>query len=122
MAAFFAGLLLIPLLLGLTQFVAQPGSVRGQEQPGPIVSPVGSGWSLLVNLGPRLDPAALLEFLQPRMAHFMIPRYLRVVDELPKTPTNKVQKHLLRDEGVTADTWDREAAGIRIRRERLTGA
>ena len=27
---------------------------------------------------------------------------------LPKTPTQKVQKHLLRSEGITADTWDRE--------------
>jgi hypothetical protein len=25
----------------------------------------------------------------------------------------------LRDEGVTAETWDREAAGIRVRRERF---
>ena len=35
------------------------------------------------------------------------------------TPTQKVQKHLLRDQGLTPDTWDREAAGIRIRRDRL---
>ncbi len=72
--------------------------------------------------GATLDPVELLEFLRPRMAHFMIPRYLRVVEDLPKTLTNKVQKHLLRDEGVTADTWDREAAGIRIRRDRIGGA
>ena len=55
------------------------------------------------------------------MAHFMIPRYVRVMDELPKTPTSKVQKHLLKDEGVTSDTWDREAAGIKIRREKIGG-
>jgi carnitine-CoA ligase len=53
------------------------------------------------------------------MAHFMVPRYVRVVDELPKTPTQKVQKHLLRTEGVTADTWDRAAAGIQVKRERI---
>ena len=64
----------------------------------------------------------MVEFLVPRMAHFMIPRYVRVVDDLPKTPTNKVQKHLLRDEAVTEDTWDREAAGIRFRRERLSSS
>jgi crotonobetaine/carnitine-CoA ligase len=34
------------------------------------------------------------------MAHCMVPRYVRVVDELPKTPSQKVQKHLLRTEGV----------------------
>ncbi len=35
------------------------------------------------------------------------------------TPTEKVQKHLLRADGITADTWDREAAGIVLKRERL---
>jgi crotonobetaine/carnitine-CoA ligase len=53
------------------------------------------------------------------MAHFMVPRYVRVVAELPKTPTQKVQKHLVRAEGVTADTWDRAAAGIEVKRERI---
>ena len=52
--------------------------------------------------------------------YFAVPRYVRVVSELPKTPTQKVQKNILRGEGVTADTWDREAAGIRVRREKLT--
>jgi crotonobetaine/carnitine-CoA ligase len=69
--------------------------------------------------GRRIDPAALLAFLRPRMAHFMLPRYVRIADELPKTPTAKVQKAELRRDGVTRDTWDREAAGISIRAERL---
>ncbi len=57
--------------------------------------------------GATLDHAALLDFLQPRMAAFMIPRYVRVMDELPLTPTQKIEKHVLRTQGVTADTWDR---------------
>jgi crotonobetaine/carnitine-CoA ligase len=69
--------------------------------------------------GASLDPAELIRFLLPRMAHFMVPRYVRVVPELPKTPTQKVQKHLVRFEGVTADTWDRVAAGIEVKRERI---
>jgi crotonobetaine/carnitine-CoA ligase len=69
--------------------------------------------------GAELDPVELLQFLRPRMAHFMVPRYVRVIAELPKTPTQKVQKHLLRSEGVTADTWDRAAAGIEVKRERI---
>jgi crotonobetaine/carnitine-CoA ligase len=70
--------------------------------------------------GRRIDPAQLLAFLRPRMAHFMLPRYVRLADELPKTPTAKVQKAELRRDGITPDTWDREAAGITIRAERLT--
>lgn len=62
------------------------------------------------------DPAALLAFLQGRLPHFMIPRYVRCIAEMPRTPTQKIQKNVLRDDGVTPDTWDREQAGIRIRR------
>jgi crotonobetaine/carnitine-CoA ligase len=72
--------------------------------------------------GRRVDPAALIEFLRPRLAHFMVPRFIRFVEGLPMTPTQKVQKHLLRDAGVTPDTWDREVAGIHIRRDRLEAA
>ena len=70
--------------------------------------------------GRTIDPVDLIEFLVPQMAHFMVPRYVRFMDALPKTPTNKVQKTRLREEGVTDDTWDREAAGIRLKRERLS--
>ena len=69
--------------------------------------------------GTVIDEAELLGFLIPRMAHFMVPRYLRILPELPKTPTNKVQKLELRRQGITSDTWDRERAGISVRRERL---
>lgn len=69
--------------------------------------------------GATIDPGELLGFLQPRMAHFMLPRYIRVIEALPRTPTQKVEKHLLRSAGITHDTWDREAAGIVIRRQKL---
>ncbi|WP_213879384.1 AMP-binding protein [Pseudomonas sp. dw_358] len=67
--------------------------------------------------GMSVDPIDLIDFLKPRMAHFMVPRYIRIVPALPRTPTAKIRKHALRDDGITADTWDREAAGIYIRRE-----
>jgi len=35
---------------------------------------------------------------------------------LPKTPTQKVQKARLREAALTPGTWDREAAGYRLRR------
>lgn len=66
--------------------------------------------------GQPLDPAEIIAHLVPRMAHHMVPRYIRIVDGLPKTPTAKVEKHVLRAQGLTADTWDRERAGIKIRR------
>ena len=69
--------------------------------------------------GRSIDPVQLIHFLRDRLAYFMIPRYIRVLDELPKTPSSKVLKTELRAQGITADTWDREAAGIVIRRDRI---
>jgi len=73
------------------------------------------------NAGHVVDPRALLRFLAPRMPGFMLPRYIRVVDEMPKTPTAKIEKHRLRAEGITADTWDREAHGILVRGGQVAG-
>lgn len=69
--------------------------------------------------GHEVDFEELVEFLVPRVAYFMVPRYWRVMDEMPMTPTEKIRKVVLRDEGVTEDTWDREAAGIVLRAERI---
>ncbi len=69
--------------------------------------------------GQAVEPAALVEFLRGRMAHFMVPRYIRCMAGLPRTPTNKVQKAELRQAGLTSDTFDREAAGVVLKRERF---
>jgi carnitine-CoA ligase len=66
--------------------------------------------------GQAPDPVAYTHWMAERMPYFMVPRYIRFVDALPKTPTERVQKVKLRDEGITADTFDREAAGITIKR------
>ena len=67
--------------------------------------------------GRTIDHEELATFLVERMPYFMVPRFIRVLDELPKTPSEKVLKTELRNEGVTDDTWDREKAGIRVRRD-----
>jgi crotonobetaine/carnitine-CoA ligase len=69
--------------------------------------------------GLTIEPLALFNFLQPRMAHFMLPRFIRVIEALPKTPTLKIKKHLLKEQGVSEDSWDREQAGIKIKRDKI---
>jgi crotonobetaine/carnitine-CoA ligase len=68
--------------------------------------------------GRELFPMDLFRFLESRMAHFMLPSYIRVMPELPKTPTQKIRKDLLRAEGITADTWFRGDHGIEVRRKK----
>lgn len=59
--------------------------------------------------GVELDPAALLEHCHGRLTAFALPRYVRTVDALPLTPSQRVEKYKLRAEGVVPGTYDREA-------------
>lgn len=56
----------------------------------------------------EVDPQELLEWCEGKIPAFAIPRYLRIVDELPKTPSQKIRKAVLRDEATGGDTFDRQ--------------
>ncbi|RNF92143.1 AMP-binding protein [Streptomyces botrytidirepellens] len=62
--------------------------------------------------GHELDFTELFAHCDRSMPHFMVPRYYRIVDQLPVTPNGKVRKHQLRDQG-RADAWDALAAGLK---------
>jgi crotonobetaine/carnitine-CoA ligase len=66
--------------------------------------------------GEQLAPAELARFVNDNAPYFFVPRYIEVVDQLPQTPTGRVQKFVLRKRGVTPQTWDREAAGFELER------
>jgi crotonobetaine/carnitine-CoA ligase len=60
--------------------------------------------------GRSIDPPTLVAWLADRMPRYMVPRYVEVLDGLPRTMgTLRVQKASLRATGVTAATWDRDA-------------
>jgi crotonobetaine/carnitine-CoA ligase len=48
------------------------------------------------------------DWLEPRLPAFMVPRYIEIVGELPKTPTSKIKKDVLRKDGVQSTTWDHQ--------------
>ncbi len=50
--------------------------------------------------GASLDSEAIRRFCQDRIAHYKIPRYVRLVDEFPMTVTGKVQKFKLRERAI----------------------
>lgn len=58
--------------------------------------------------GLSLSAQELIRHCEKQMAYFMVPRFVRFIDRLPKTPSERVQKYRLREEGVTVDTFDRE--------------
>ena len=65
---------------------------------------------------PPPTPMELVEHCQERLAYFAVPRYIEFVEDLPITSNGKVQKFELRARGVSERTWDREKAGVRLRR------
>jgi crotonobetaine/carnitine-CoA ligase len=60
----------------------------------------------IVLVGEDADPAQIVRSSAANLPAYAVPRYVRVVAEMPRTDTLKVQKAQLRREGVTADTLD----------------
>lgn len=56
--------------------------------------------------GMTLTPEVLRDFLKDKLAKFAIPRYIRFVDEFPKTNTHRIIKRELEEQGITKDTYD----------------
>jgi crotonobetaine/carnitine-CoA ligase len=54
-----------------------------------------------------VEASEILTWCEGRIPAFAIPRFVRVVDALPKTPSEKVRKAALREDGITVDTFDR---------------
>jgi crotonobetaine/carnitine-CoA ligase len=72
---------------------------------------------LVLREGTRVVPEEFLAWCEEKLPYFAVPRYVEMVPELPKTPSNKVQKYLLRQAGITHSTWDRVKAGYELREE-----
>jgi carnitine-CoA ligase len=66
--------------------------------------------------GAEIDHAELLDHCAARMPYFCVPRYLEVLDEIPKNIVGRVRKDLLRSRGLGAGAWDREAHGYVLSR------
>lgn len=66
---------------------------------------------VVLRQGSSLSPRALTDWCAARMAAFMVPRYVRLLPGLPKTPTDKVEKFRLREQGA-AMAWDRDNSSI----------
>ncbi|HUT54822.1 MAG TPA: AMP-binding protein [bacterium] len=72
--------------------------------------------SLVLVPDKEVAPAELIQFLSDKLAYFAVPRYWRIMPELPKTGTHRVIKGELQKLGVTPDTFDAEKAGVMPKR------
>ena len=64
--------------------------------------------------GSSISPEVLCADLESRMARFMVPRYIELVVDLPKTQaTQRIIKSELRHRGLGPHTWDRQSRTYR---------
>ncbi len=78
----------------------------------------GAEQEILICVVPRggvPDLHELLTYCADKMPYFAVPRYVRILEHLPKTPTERVRKVELRDMGLGDDVYDRATSGPEIK-------
>jgi crotonobetaine/carnitine-CoA ligase len=75
----------------------------GEDEVMAIVVPTAPG---------AVSAAELWSFCEGKVPAFAIPRFVRFVPALPKTPSEKVRKAALRADGITSDTHDRTVEAV----------
>jgi crotonobetaine/carnitine-CoA ligase len=71
---------------------------------------------IVLRPGAEWDPVAFLDFCCTVMPRHAVPRFIDILDALPRSPIGRVTKKPLREKGNTESTFDREAAGYEIPR------
>ncbi|EHB55514.1 Long-chain-fatty-acid--CoA ligase [Mycolicibacterium rhodesiae JS60] len=64
-----------------------------------------------------IEPAELFDFFKNSLPYFAIPRYVEVIDALPRNGVGRVLKHKLRDVGTGGNTIDFERLNLTVARE-----
>ncbi|MFO0957238.1 MAG: AMP-binding protein [Isosphaeraceae bacterium] len=67
--------------------------------PDPLFGEAVSAW-IVPRPGARLTADDVREHCRGQIAHYKIPKYIEIVDALPRTVTGKVRKHVLREQGI----------------------
>lgn len=72
--------------------------------------------ALVLKEGATVGGEEIVRYCEGKMSYFAVPRFVEFVGELPRTESGKIQKFKLRERGRSEATWDREAAGVVVKR------
>ena len=72
--------------------------------------------AVVLKTGAAVDPLDLIKHIEPRLPYFAIPRFVRLMAEVPRTDTQKVKKLELRAEGAVPGTFDLTKSGYKVSR------
>jgi crotonobetaine/carnitine-CoA ligase len=102
----------VEMLVGKHPAVAEVAAVSAESE-------IGEGEVrvfLILRNGHTATHEELMHYCSKVMPYFMVPRFIDIVEELPRTPTAKVEKYKLRTVAIGPQTWDREKHGWKIAR------
>jgi crotonobetaine/carnitine-CoA ligase len=77
---------------------------------------------LVLKPNATVTPEGLFDFFTEEMPFYMVPRYVELIGELPRTAVGRVQKYVLRQHSLGEGVWDFEALGFKVTSDRRRGA
>ncbi|MES2258514.1 MAG: AMP-binding protein [Pseudomonadota bacterium] len=72
--------------------------------------------TIVLKAGATLDAETLCHWCVDHLPYYAVPRYFEFRSDFPRSPVGRILKYELRDQGVTPDTWDREKAGVVLKK------
>jgi crotonobetaine/carnitine-CoA ligase len=62
----------------------------------------------------QIRPDQLFEHFKATLPYFAMPRYVDILDELPKNAVGRVMKHVLKQRGNSSSTVDFQQRGLSV--------
>jgi crotonobetaine/carnitine-CoA ligase len=76
---------------------------------------------LVLKSGASITPEEMFDFFCAEMPFYMVPRYVQIIDDLPRTAIGRVQKYVLREHSLDG-VWDFDALGLKLTADRRRGS
>lgn len=100
-AAEVEGVLIEHEKIKMAAVVPVPDELRGEEVKAYIVLQDAESLE-------TVPPEVIVEFAKQKLAYFKVPRYIEYVDDLPRTPSERIEKHKLvqRKDDLRSGSYD----------------
>ena len=72
--------------------------------------------------GETTEPEEMFLFFRDNLPYYALPRYVEILDDLPRNAVNRVMKHVLKERPIGDSVWDFEALGLTVSREQRRAA
>jgi crotonobetaine/carnitine-CoA ligase len=72
--------------------------------------------------GESTEPEELFVFFRDNLPYYALPRYVEIMDDLPRNAVNRVMKHVLKERPLGDGVWDFEGLGLSVSKEQRRAA